>query len=92
MRKLRRPNGGGFTPPDRCIFWKTGKCSLDSRLYRVTAHPKGIPERPDYEEALMCCNHRMETEDHYGTGPSQTFVVEWALHTPHVWVDEALAT
>jgi hypothetical protein len=96
MRRLRRPNGSGFVPPDRCVFWRGQGCpTSDPTLYRVTAYPKDIPERANerplwwaakYEETLMCLTHRQLVEHTYGTaGPSQTYHVEWVLHTPHVW-------
>lgn len=80
MRSLRKPNGAGFKPPDRCVFWKTGACGhgSDYRLFKVTAYPKGFLERAEYVDALMCLVHRREVEAAYEQ--TNTFCIEWELH------------
>ena len=92
MRKLRRPNGDGFVAPERCIYWKKHCCSMDSMLFAVTVYPRGDKALSEYEDALMCSIHREEIEQRYRMASTGQYSVEWKLHTPHVWINEMLAT
>jgi hypothetical protein len=78
MKKLRKPDGEEYVPPARCVFWFELRTDCRGPLYVFSAWPRGLPERADYEEALMCEKHRDDEIERYSSGT--TFHYEWERH------------